>query len=89
MDDTLTVTFAKPVEHASVAYAKLELREPTAGDLAQTDGLEGYTSDVRLVSVVAAVPEPAVRLIPAREFLQATRFLGGFLKPAPPTGAAA
>ena len=89
MDETLTLPFAKPIEHGGLSYAQVALREPTAGDLTQTDGLDGYAADVRLVSVIGAMPEAAVRLIPAREFLRATRFIGGFLKPAPATGAAA
>lgn len=89
MDDALTITFRKPIEHASVAYTKVDLREPTAGELAEADGVEGFASDVRLISVVGAMPEAAVRLIPAREFLQATRFLGGFMAPARATGDAA
>ena len=88
-EDTLTVTFRKPFDDKGVTYEKVDLREPTAGELAQTDGLEGYAIDVRIISVVGGMPESAVRQIPARDFLTATRFLGGFMRPAPAPGAAA
>ena len=89
MEDQLTITLDPPLDAPGGPYAAIELREPTAGDLVETDGLEGYASDVRIISVIAGMPESAVRKIPARPFLQATRFISGFLKPAPPTGAAA
>ena len=88
-DETLTISFRKPIEDKGVTHDQVILREPTAGELAETDGLEGYASDLRIISVVGGLPESTVRKMQTREFLQATRFLGGFMLPAPATGAAA
>lgn len=88
-EDTLTITFRKPFEDKGTTYDRITLREPTAGELVQTDGFEGYALDVRVMSIVGAMPESAVKQIPAREFLQGTRFLGGFMRAAPATGDAA
>ncbi len=84
--DTLTIPLDPPLSVGGVEYPELKLREPTAGELAQTDGLSGYASDLQIVSVVTALPIAAVKKIPARAFVRATKFIGSFMKPDPETG---
>lgn len=88
-DATLTVTFRKPIEYKSITYEKVDLREPTAGELAETSGLIGYSADIAIISAVGAMPDGAVKLMPATEFTEAARFIGRFITPAPETGASA
>lgn len=77
--DELTVTLRKPVEFGGLTFEKLVLREPTADEWTQWDKKEGVESDIIAVSVVAGVPEGAVRKIGSRDLLQASRFIAGFL----------
>lgn len=77
--DELVIPLRKPVTIGDTSYAELRLREPTAGEWAIWDKLEGIDLEIKAVSVVAAVPETAVRQLPAREFKQAAKYIGAFL----------
>jgi hypothetical protein len=79
LPDTLTIELRKPVTVGEITCAELRLREPTAGEIEQWDGLTGINADRKAVSVVAGVPEAIVRQLPAREFYQAARYIGRFL----------
>lgn len=89
MPETMTLTLAKPVTFAGQTYETLNLREPTAGEVAQFDKLERVESDILAVSLVAGVPKGAAEKIGARDFMTAARFIGGFLFGGQPTGESA
>lgn len=77
--DELVITLRKPVKLGTETYERLVLREPTAGELMQWDQLEKTEADIKAVATVSGVPEPAVRMIGARDLIQASRFIGSFL----------
>lgn len=79
LPDELIVTLRKPVKIGDVEYAQLVLREPTASEWEQWDGLEGVKADVKAVATVSGVPEIAVKQIGSRDLLTAARFIAGFL----------
>jgi len=79
LPEDLTVLLRKPVTLGSMTYSELKLREPTAAEWQQWDKLEGIDGDIKAVSVVSGVPEPAIRLIGARDLIQASRYIGAFL----------
>lgn len=76
--DALTIILRKPVTLGDT-YTKLELREPTADEWARWDKLSGIDADIMSVSIVSGVPEPAVRMIGARDLITASRYLARFL----------
>lgn len=77
--DELIITLRKPIEFAGESYRELRLREPTAGEWSQWDDKKGVEADIMAVSIVAGMPEAAVRKVGSRDLLQASRFLAGFL----------
>lgn len=77
--DERLITLRKPVKIGDITYDTLQLREPTAAEWEQWDGLEGVKADVKAVAVVSGVPEPAIRQIGSRDLLEAARFIAGFL----------
>lgn len=79
LPDALTVTLRKPVELGGIVYAKLDLREPTADEWTRWDQKSGIDADIIAVSTVSGVPEPAVRMIGARDLLAASRYIARFL----------
>lgn len=76
--DELVITLRKPVTLGSLTYTELRLREPTAAEMIETDKLTGTEADVRAVALASGVPEPAVKLIGARDLIQASRYIGRF-----------
>lgn len=76
--EELVITLRKPVTLGDT-YSELRLREPTASEWMQFDKLTGVEADIKSVSIVSGVPEPAVRLIGARDLLAASRYLARFL----------
>ncbi|WP_174296537.1 phage tail assembly protein [Sphingomonas bacterium] len=77
--DELVVHLRRPVRLGEVVYTELRLHEPTAADWTAFAKLSGVEGDVKAVSVIAAVPEAAVRQIGARDLLSAARYIGRFL----------
>ena len=76
--DELVIALRKPVTLGET-YTELRLQEPTAAQMLQWDKLSGTESDIKAVSVVSGVPEAAVRMVGARDLIQAARFIGSFL----------
>lgn len=88
METTKVMTLLTPVKLGDIEYNEISLREPTAGDMeaAQNAGPNGMTSNMTLISRVAAVPMAAVRLMGARDHQAAMAFLLPFMTTAPATG---
>ena len=78
LPDELIVTLRKPVTLGDT-YTELRLREPTAAEWMQWDKLTGIDADIKAVATVSGVPEAAVRMIGARDLVQAARYLARFL----------
>lgn len=89
MIEAKTLTLRGPVEYGGQTYDKLDLCEPTAGQMEKAStGATGVAYNIILISEVAKVPIGAVRLIKKRDLEDAIDFLRGFQNDAPPTGAA-
>lgn len=87
MEEQKTITLRKPVTLGTQTWETLELREPTAGELKRASGtLNAAESNILLISIVAKVPVPAVEMIGARDFKEATEYLAGFTADGPATG---
>jgi hypothetical protein len=74
-----TITLRKPVTLGSETWSSLTLREPTAAEWMQFDKLSGIEADIKAISLISGVPEPAVRQIGARDIIEASKYLAGFL----------
>lgn len=85
-DKTLTIELANPVEFANATYDKLELREPTAGEMVKSLTQTGLASTIALISLVSGVPRGAVEKMPISEVLKADDFLSLFTRRGPATG---
>ncbi len=77
--EELTLTLRKPVKFADQEYAVLNLREPTAGELARAMK-EGGELDmmIALIHLVAAVPRGVAERISHRDLGECSRFFGQF-----------
>jgi hypothetical protein len=85
--DEKTIVLRKPVTFAKVDYTKLDLREPTAGELSKaTKAGNDVDTAIALISMIAKVPRGAVELICQRDFQEASDFLGSFTVTGPETG---
>ena len=88
MDATLTVEFLPAVEFSGQTYDKLELREPTGGEVekAYATGAQ-LKSTILLISLVSGVPRGAVEKVGISKIREASKFLEGFIsEPGPETG---
>jgi hypothetical protein len=59
----------------------LELREPTAGELAKASVGNGIESNILLIAEITKQPPGLIRNMGARDYSKATSFLLGFLNP--------
>ncbi len=71
----------------AVSYDHLDLREPTAGELAKAmkSGAD-IDAVISLISIVAQVPRGAVEKLCQRDLEEASDFLSSFSAAAPTTG---
>ncbi len=88
VQDTLTLTLRKPVRFADQDYAVLELREPTAGELAKAVKEPGEVDMmITLTHLVAAVPRGVAERLSQRDLGECARFFAQFSQPARATSA--
>jgi hypothetical protein len=83
MQDEITIELSAPVSigkgEAAVIYEKLDLREPTAGELEKASRADtSVGSAITLISLITAIPRGAVEKIKKRDLVAANRFLEGF-----------
>ena len=83
MDETITVALRKPVQIGegakAISYDHIDLREPTAGELARADTAGGNVAMViALISLVSGTPKSAVEKLCQRDFQEAADFFGQF-----------
>ena len=87
MQDEKTITLRKPVTLGDVVYDKLELREPTAGELEKASKATTNLGIVmNLISAVAKIPRVVVEGLCQRDLKEAGDFLDGFSAGGPTTG---
>jgi hypothetical protein len=87
MDDEKTITLRKPVKLGEIEYTKLDLREPTAGELEKASNATSNIGVViTLIHLVAQVPRRVVEGLSQRDLKEAGDFLDVFSKAAPTTG---
>ena len=75
------ITLRKPVTLGDVTYRELHLREPKAIELIEWDEAKGVAADIAIVSAVSGVPAAAVRMVGARDLMEAGAYLAHFLVP--------
>ena len=74
--DTLTVTLRKPVTIGDLTFDKLELQEPTAGQLEKaSSAATSIGMVINLISAVAVVPRKVAESLCQRDFQEASSFL--------------
>lgn len=79
MELETTITLRNPVKLADMVYDKLELREPTAGELEKAaTGGSNMSVAINLVSIVAKVPRRVVEGLCQRDMREAGDFLNQF-----------
>lgn len=82
MADTIVITLRKPISLSGVdnspEYSTLTLREPIARELEEAGG-----SNVKLISIVSAIPLRAVEQLCGRDYLEAAKAIESFLAPTP------
>lgn len=79
IQDELVLMLRKPVTIGDIVYDKLELREPTAGELSKAmKAPSTIDTAIALISMVAKVPKTAVEGICQRDLEDASAFLGRF-----------
>lgn len=79
LPDTLTVSLRAPIETSGKYCDRLELHEPTLGELAKTDGDSGLKHAITLMSVSSGQIRAVIERMPITEFTEAARYLLAFL----------
>lgn len=86
-ENTLTIELDPPIEWNGKAYAALELREPTLGDMDVASKQSGnFAVTAMLISKVAKVPLQVALQVPISVATRAGMFFEGFMPPSPTTG---
>jgi hypothetical protein len=90
LQDEMTLPLRKPLMTAKGEIAALGLREPNAGELAKftraipTEGSVAAT--LLLIALVSGIDKPFLEKLTARDFHEASDYLGGFMPASPKTG---
>jgi hypothetical protein len=79
IEDEKTITLRKPVKLGDIEYTKLDLREPTAGELEKaTKAANQMGVVINLIQLVAQVPRRVVEGLCQRDLKDASDFLEAF-----------
>lgn len=85
--DEITITLRKPVKLGEMTYEKLDLREPTAGELEKAStAATNMGVVINLISIVGKVPRKVAEGLSQRDLKEAGDFLDSFNEPSPATG---
>ncbi len=77
--DEKTIPLRKPVKIGDITFDKLDLREPTAGELEKASNATTQIGVViSLISLVARIPRGAAEKLCQRDLREASDFLGSF-----------
>jgi hypothetical protein len=84
VEETLTITLRKPITGPDGGkFDRLDLREPTIGEVEKSTGKTGVKANIFLVSMVAEVPEAVIAKLSARDFAKALAFVNSFFGAGP------
>lgn len=87
METEKTVVLRKLVTIGDVVYEKLDLREPTAGDLEKASSATSQMGLViNLIQIVAKVPRKVIESLCQRDLKEASAFLESFSEDSQGTG---
>lgn len=79
MEDTKTIKLRKPLTLGDMNYSEVNLREPTAGELAKATKTGGNVdAAIALISLVGGIPKTAVENMCQRDLAECSDFLGSF-----------
>lgn len=78
--EQLQIPLRKTLTLGDEQITSITVREPTAAELMAADVLEGTSADIKVVSLVAGIPELLVRKLPASVLLRGADFIAGVLK---------
>ena len=76
---TMTINLRAAIETSGKFCDRLELHEPTLGEIQKADHEEGIKRAVTLVSVVSGQIRAVIERVPMSEFAQASKYVMGFL----------
>jgi hypothetical protein len=82
-EEEITITLIKPVVLGkgadAITYEKLELREPTAGEIEKAQRADTSAgAAITMISLIAGIPRTVVEKICKRDLVKANTFLEGF-----------
>jgi hypothetical protein len=86
-EDEKTITLRKPVDLGGITYDHLDLREPTAKELADASKAGNDVEQaISLISRIAQVPRGAIEKLRQRDLKEASDFFARFNDDSPKTG---
>lgn len=86
MKDPVVYTLTTPVEIGGTVYEQLTLREPLGRQLKQAWNSNQMAMTIKLISIVAKVPEAVPDSMTQTDLMAAGEILGNFTEPSPETG---
>lgn len=84
--DEMIIDLDETLQAGTTWVTKLDLREPTLGELIKGDKYEGMQRTVVLVALVSGLPRAIVEMLPISAFAKAASFVMGFTGAAPAIG---
>jgi hypothetical protein len=79
LEPTKTIELETPIEWKGASYAKLDLREPTGGEVLKASRKNGMDFVLLMVQQVSGLPEQVVQQLPIRPVNQAMAYISSFL----------
>jgi hypothetical protein len=86
VEETTSISLRKPLALGHETWPRLDLREPTLGELKRAGGGGSLTEAGTLIALITGIPPAAIDQLGQRDFQEACDFLAGFSKAAPTTG---
>jgi hypothetical protein len=82
-----TITLLKPITLGDLTFNELDLREPTNAERRKASQAGGsFSIAIAQIALLGNWPKVAVKMLCARDFMEAVRYFGGFSKRRPRTG---
>ncbi len=84
--EEMTIDLVETIQVGTTWVPKLDLREPTLGELIKADRYEGMQRTVVLVALASGLPRSVIEMVPISDFAKAAAFVLGFTKGVQPDG---
>jgi Phage tail assembly chaperone proteins, E, or 41 or 14 len=82
-----TITLLKPIALGDLTFNELDLREPTNAERRKASQAGGsFSIAIAQIALLGNWPKVAVKMLCARDFMEAVKYFGGFSKRRPRTG---